>query len=432
MPIKIILKVIATLTCIFWACTSTAQHRRYCTPGQVIDVDEPSMAPVTLSRKGLIAITQPPASSQTGPAWRVTCLKRGVVQASFREPGQPPHRYIFEVAPLPLPERPDSAFPPWICQRPGISCNAQKRTVQGTVDDAEWELEVDKFCARKSCISEVSLAPETREQLRSKLELQVSPHFRVETTPTGRPYLTSECASGKRDELEQWADYLTHGSIKRGLVVFRCKDLEKEVIAYSLRSKIVLWDGSRFDRGGFNSSFSMDLFKSKNLKHASIQSIFSSELSDRKLSIVGSPEVMLLLGVPTKVVSGGELPISERSSDHHRADSEEILWKTFGLTFTSTVIQQHAQQIRISYDLSLKHRLQDSGGGLSSNGIKGEAQVTLSEPLLLGTINMSSAGDQITMPGIFESIPILGPLFRFKEHSSSDTRLSVFVLFERI
>jgi len=52
--------------------------------------------------------------------------------------------------------------------------------------------------------------------------------------------------------------------------------------------------------------------------------------------------------------------------------------------------------------------------------------------LLLGTINMSSAGDQITMPGIFESIPILGPLFRFKEHSSSDTRLSVFVLFERI
>lgn len=358
---------------------------------------------LNISKKGIIT-----ADYIEEGKWQLTALKKGEV---FVRLGPKYWRII-------VSEGVKNHIPLWICGVKGVTCHHESQSISGTLNSFTLFQKISMQCIpKKGCLNDLLLGPNGQEQMATQIR-KIVPELLFSVNQWGQINVDSCDPPLRLKEIrERLVVFVSEKKVFLNCSQKSVKsNFKVEVKAVHLQSHKQKTLG--IDQYFLSIEFAKGLFSKK-------MTVEARDSKDR-LSLVGNPIFAVSLNHPTEVISGGELKETVIGSGGRE---QTVQWKNYGLHIKTEVRPQINEKYFMDFEFNLT-RPQNGGGSLSKNRVKSKVQVQLSDPILVGSLNLNSEDWSYVSNPVLEKIPIIGPLFQYNNESESSHSLLLWLTLE--
>jgi hypothetical protein len=373
-------------------------------PGDQITVQISTDLDAQVSRRGVVDLV-----NEGHGTWLVRGLRAGVVVIRWiSEAGDLVADKMVEVI---NPATMDS-FPVWTCSLRGVTCDRERRLVQGVFSDGGQWLQAKAWCQRyHDCWFEGEVAQAAQQHVRDKLGV-LFPSAGSWQIEGSRLIFVGRCDEEFLKRLK-----VQMAATAPALDAVRCSMHGSQ--RFRLRLKLVVMNRSTASKLGLDVQAGTLLPRPQAAWHV----IAHSMQAGSEVKLVGEPTLIVERGASGKMTSGGEFKVFYDSSGEEGSIKEG--WKAYGLRFEVKPATAHLEDQNIIISLSLSAREAGAGDALGTYAVESRIPLIDSGRFLLSVASVARAGfvDQSTFS--LAGIPILGPLFKVINRDESQQLLSV-------
>jgi hypothetical protein len=247
----------------------------------------------------------------------------------------------------------------------------------------------------------------------------------VAVTAEGTAEVTLNCGDGDGATAAAAAlvDARTGGLVKEGLALVRCRERGSGA-GFRLTARIYVVESALAEALGFEGEAHVTLGAHPPRYDRQLLSSLTALASDRRATILATPEAQALDGRDVELTAGGEFAVALEARDAtDRQDGvERIAWKQHGLALKARVLSGAPGTARVRFQVSLKSRVGAAGHDLAADAAASEVAVALGRPTLAAVLYVEQASVERRETPLFARLPIFGPLFRLDEEASSRAR----------
>ena len=137
----------------------------------------------------------------------------------------------------------------------------------------------------------------------------------------------------------------------------------------------------------------------------------------------------LIEGSETIIESGGEFPVLTTKSDNGQI--QEASWKQYGLALKVKAMSESNESITVQIDFSVR----TPGGGSNQNNLQLNRLVSvvrarLGTPVVVGGVEIETAGAKEQFIPLLSKLPIIGPLFKLVSKEHANSKLFLWILLD--
>lgn len=400
-------------------------------PGDSKALDLAREMRVVVSRRGVVNVFQ-----DEGGRWFATALNVGLAMLTASPTsaplgeGEPPpeeRRILVRVV------RPDEAWetgrqrehsaalPEWLCTNQGILCQHGARIITGHCDDALWFVQARQYAHQhQPLLLSVDLSSKARADLKTIISERLPPGSVVEVAPSGLIKLQRSCPGDRP---------LPDLPLPTGLLWQQtCLGVERQA-SYRLDARLLRVSEQDMERLGGDAQSELGWqwqFGGNGtllLQGASMNRL-TFAMNEQKLEVLAAPSLRLVEGVVSKSKIGGEFLSAPSPTKSGRAlgPASTQAWKPYGFNLEAKLEQIFASGlVRLRYALSLSMR--DQGApSMQHQEIEGAVDLPLKTPQIVAVLDFDAEDQRGSGTLGLQSLPILGPLFRFLVSSREKSR----------
>lgn len=414
---------------------ATAEERWQMTVGGTRTLETPLDKSLRVSRRGIIDFAPIDESH-----WSIAALQRGTVSVSWGAGDNVPgKRLLIEV--LPRPEatskvtRSESSSQLWdqaCAHLKNLTCNRQLNRLEGETDDWQELLQARRECRQNpQCWFAGRLGTVGKQNFTAAIQEALGKDYRITSSAQAHLQIWHGCLAMEADGFKTRTKSLLATLVGEDDFTFSCFELWPNQ-AYKLGAKVLLIDESTAQELGLLPSWNVAIPLYGSTGQTSLLAKLQ-DLEERHLiTTVGEPVLRLDSGTKTRLTSGGE--IQTTTGVTHHSDKEESsqkgAFKRFGIELVAKVTPTESETVRLSYDITLSHRVSNQGDRLQihSTSLAGDLLLAKDKPTLVGGTLLNSEEESTTASGILGKIPFLAPLFQVSGHGETKKRAYIWFL----
>ncbi len=316
------------------------------------------------------------------------------------------------------------------CHRGGILCNGDETFMKGQADDAKLFLAAKKYCSQiRKCFFDVVLSKKGQENLGNILSERF-PGMNIQVLkPTGWFLAVYDCQSNYEKQDAKIMNHiekdLSENNIIRGNYLISCQENHDE--QFWFRGKIILKEDEKNREDGFKNVFEARYQVPYSDVQWNLQGENIPKAKNKKSEIVGEPDILLTPKRLATLISGGEFKVMYDSPAQKGGVLEG--WKKTGLQMEIEMQTMQSDFLVMKYKMELRNRSTNAGSNtLKLHNLESEIHLMLKRPTLLGTIDLSQEDEAGSFIPGFNSIPIIGPLFKLDIKQNAHMKLWVWAL----
>lgn len=385
--------------------------------GATQEIQAPADTSLRLSQKKVIEV-----ETLSPGRFRLLALRSGVVYIrAIDAQGAIARSWIVEVRPKSAgAEREQHKQKEWqreFCREKGVRCDEERRLLSGESDSLTWLLSARKRCEKEApCRFEVQLSEAGRELWQQRLA-EEWPGVALQLARDGFVILQQSCeglASGKSSsENEGQIKELRRSLSERygASLMVRCLNVLEssyvlDVLAVAQRSETAARDNPlRWE----NLALPLEL---------PLRALVRGLSESGKAQVIAQPEVQLTEGSEVLIADGLEIQ-TVAIQDGHTASA----WKSVGFQLRCALRERRKDRAHLKIELSLSR---PRGERLDSSRLETEAWLNLQQWQLLGRIQASTEGEELSALPWLAAVPLIGPLFRWNLEQEAASEVSLF------
>ncbi len=311
-------------------------------------------------------------------------------------------------------------------------------SISGVTSDFQSFFQLKKTCSADfDCIFYGQLSLLGQEKWRSYLSSLLGEQPSLMVSPAGLAHLSIACTGDEERELvlqKGLFDQLSHGLVSSKMLLLQCH-YQQQIYSYYLAAKVVQVGETTMKEWGADAfSFLGGVLSSETLTGKANPSLRSLEVGNG-IKIIGEPIVKLSAGRKVLLSSGGEFVTANSSAGPSLHDGVIIqakeLWKSYGLQLEFTLYPQKATSVLLSFKLSFKQPTNGMDSRLRSSTLESSVTLLLDQAEIVGKISLQSQEHRQRGLGIFQEIPLVGPIFKLSADEEAQSQLFLWLRISR-
>jgi hypothetical protein len=357
-----------------------------------------------LSRKGIVDM-----SYRQKDSWKITGLKPGFVllkTINYEDtPTSQIHIWVKDSS-----KKKTTFFPQWMCSQKNIICKHNHQTLEGQSHNPHFFYKAKSWCqAKNNCYFKTKLNALGQTAAKKSLRKHFL-HEKITVFANGDTSVIINCNS--KDNVKTKTTKELKKTINHKQYFVKClHETTKE--QYKISAKIFVTEKSHNKQVGLDSNLNTNLSSNTGIS-ADASLTLKSLLNTNTTQIIGEPFIISKSGQQNLIKTGSEFP-TKTSSSKNLSLHPHVIWKEYGLSLQTTVFPLLHKKVEFHYEFQLKTPgLAQKISSLKTNKIKGNIEIPLSSPIILGGVLYNIKKTSNSTFAFIKKIPILSPLLKLK------------------
>lgn len=375
---------------------------------------------IQISRKGIVDAQLLPKSL------RIVALKTGIIVLTLSCSDEDDYKYFIHVQNK--HEKPANDFDDLktLTQNASLYFNEETQEISGSSPSYSIFYKAKKMCEeRKTCSFQALLSEKARHTLTQSIEQLIGSKFEILVKENGAILILTPCGEHLNEkEQGKVVEHLISDSFVRRNLLIACKK-EWHSGYYTLYSKMIVMENRVAKEIGLQTH--LELMGSNSHFASNLDMDLSLALKNRKAKLVGEPVVWLLSGVEAHAQSGSELLMMKEQVGKRDSDSKsKYVWKELGLDLRVKLFPLDEKRVRLRYSFLVSNPASKEAGQIHVNKLESEVELMLEKASVVGGIQFKTSDDMRESTPFFESIPIVGPIFKRSGESESESNIFLY------